>query len=303
MSESANAPDPTALGASMASTMPEVTGAGPSAGAAPTPAPAAPALAAAPASPEVDAKGRPFDPAKFLPRKDRRGLWIPKSPGRFGRNGEKRPQPGQAPSPHPTSRQSELFGAASPSSPASAGASPSSGVSGGGAAGSYIPPEEPEPTPGAAEADAQAAEPEPEMGADDVAEVGCWLLYGVTGFWTGAPEEAEPPAKEHTRLRAVFAAYLKSKGIETRGFVAVALAFLGYGLRVFSKPKSREWAHARFGAGRRKTEPRPVTPEPPPADARASAPPPPPPARPSPVPPPSTPARAPAAFVLDLPRN
>jgi hypothetical protein len=241
------APDPAALGASMAQTMPPVTGA---------PAPAAPpaaanaetgAPAAAPASPEVDAKGRPFDPAKFLPKKNKAGLWMPKSPGRFG--GTKRPEslpPAQS-QPEPDlfqSAASTRSRSSSASSPASSPGSPSGGVG----SGSYIPPETDLPpppsstqsTPGAGKAEAPPAA-EPVGGADDVAAVAVDLLSEGVGLLTGAPEEAEPSTKEGARLRDVLGAYLRSKGVETRGVWAVVLAFAAWFVRTAKKPKTRAW--------------------------------------------------------------
>ncbi len=308
------APDPAALGASMAQTMPPVTGA------TATPAPSAetpPAPPAAPASSEVDAKGRPFDPTKFLvnretgrPKIDARGNYIPKSPGRYGRNGEKRPRPqppGQAATTAP-----ELFAtpdaASQSSASSSASAAPSLPSSLGGGAGSYIPPESelpPPPSstqsaPGASSAPKIEAAPEPEAGADDVAEVACDLLAEALGHMTGAPEEAEPSAKERARLNNVLGAYLRSKGIQTRGLGAVVLAFFAWLLRTAKKPKTRAWVRGQFaGKGSKPApadvidiEPRKASPAP--AQAIAPAP---------ETPPTPPPERGPAAYPVTLARR
>jgi hypothetical protein len=267
------APDPAALGESMAHTMPLITGADtpppPSSEpvpAAPTPeavsAPSAPAAsAAAPASVEVDAAGRPFDPAKHLRKKSvRTGLWLPKSPGRWhapGKGAPKSPRPPSAspssPNAAATASQPDLFGApASSGSPSASASSPGASPGSPAGAGSYLPPEEELPPPPAAEptaASAGTSEPgsqhEPVGGADDVAAVAVDLLSEGVGLVTGAPDEAEPSAKEGARLRSVLGAYLRSKGVETRGLWAVGLAFLAWLLRTSKKPKTREWVRAK----------------------------------------------------------
>ena len=245
------APDPAALGASMAQTMPPVTGA-------PAPAPAAPpaaanaetgAPAAAPASPEVDANGRPFDPARFLtdratgrPKLNAQGLYIPRSPGRYG--GKRRPE---SLPPAQSQTEPDLFQSAASSRSRSSAPASSPGSQAGGV-GSYIPPETELPpppsstqsTPGAGKAEPPPAA-EPVGGADDVAAVAVDLLSEGVGLLTGAPEEAEPSTKEGARLRDVLGAYLRSKGVETRGVWAVVLAFAAWFVRTAKKPKTRAW--------------------------------------------------------------
>lgn len=296
------APDPAALGASMSQTMPPVTGAA---------APAASAASSIPPAPEAtpipgvtrDGRGVPFDPAKHLKLSRKSGLWVPKSPGRFGVGGAKRPPPPSSP-PQPAKSaqgtEADLFSSSSvpPPSPASGSGSTSPG---GGA--SYIPPESDLPPPpadksaagaGAAKPQADPADAEPVAGADDVAEVACDLLAEGLGILTGAPEEAEPTAREGLRLRKVLGAYLDSKGIKTRGLGAVLLAFGAWMLRTVKKPKTREWARAQFRPKARpekrvSPDPEPATtatPEPAPAAADASP----------------APAR-PVPYVLSLPRR
>ena len=296
-----SAPDPTALGAAMAQSMPDVTGetkppapSAPPAPAAPTSATPAPSASAA--SPEVDANNRPFDPARFLtdkatgrPKVDARGLYIPKSPGR-GKGSKNKSSQAPAGATPPQTREPGLFDSAPPlSSSSSAGSASAPPSHGGGAAASFIPEEEP-PLPTSDQqtksdsAPKGDAPPEPEAGADDVAAVAVDLLAEGFGLVTGYPEEAEPGAKEGNRLRSVLGDYLRSKGIKTRGLGAVALAFGAWLLRTIRKPNTRKWARDQFTkkraasadiidveARRVSTEPA-AAPAPAPASPHASAP-------------------------------
>lgn len=245
------APDPLALGQSLAATMPPVTGGSAAPAATPPPPPAAESAPAdaAPLSPEVDSGGRPFDPARHVPKKNpKTGRWMPRSPGRSGRLGS-------ASSPSSSSAQS-AHGGTPPAEP-----SPSAPTA------SYIPTDIPEQpasaaAPGAGAPAAPALPVDPVASPEAVAEVYCRGLYSTFGTLTGAPEEAEPTAKEHANLSATLAAYIAARGWQTRGGWAVLLEILGYLFRTGAKPRTRErvavwWSKLRAP---KQAAPRPVAP-------------------------------------------
>lgn len=226
---------------------------------APSAAPA-PAAAAAPAgtpgaAPEVDALGRPFDPAKFSPKKDSRGRWVNKNAGRKPSN----------PAAASTSGKSYVAPDAPPAGDPAA-----------------VPPDA--GPPGSAGTAAAA----PTIAADRfdlAAEMYCRAGYSVLdGVFSGGGEWLPENDAEHVALRGALATYLRHKKTDDLPpGLALALATATYSAKRFSRPNTLTrlrlfgyWVRARVYAwrtGRALADLPPPTPPAPAADAAAPLPP------------------------------
>lgn len=99
------------------------------------------------------------------------------------------------------------------------------------------------------------------------AEVGCRVVYTLSGAIFNAFEDCEPAAREHDQLRKSLAAYIRSKGWTATAGWAIFLEFCGYLLRLVRKPGPSKQLRAWF-ADWRASQATPVAPvqvEPPPA--------------------------------------
>lgn len=148
-----------------------------------SPAPAPSPAAAAPV--QTDAIGRPFDGAKFFPRKDSLGRWVHRGVGR-------KPANGAAPKPTAAKPSPEAPPAGTPTEPQPAGQS-------------FI---APDPAPAAAVASG------PDR-YDLAADMYCRAFYSMAdSILAGKGEWAPDNDAEHEQLRAASAAYMRAKGME-----------------------------------------------------------------------------------------
>lgn len=182
-------------------TEPKAT-AGSTSAAAPAPEPAPAGVPGA--APELDSIGRPFDSAKFAPRKDSKGRWINKNAGR------------------------------KPASPTAAGASGKS----------YVAPDAPPGHTAADPAATAAPGAIPGQPTADrfdlAAEMYTRAGYSVLdGVFAGNGEWLPESDAEHVALRGALATYLRHKQTDDLPpGLALSLALATYGARRFSKPNT-----------------------------------------------------------------
>lgn len=219
------------------------------------PAPAAPPAPAGPAEPppatagtpaEVDSYGRPFDPQKFAPRKDRKGRWINKNAGRPPKSAHAAAASGKsyvAPDPAP---------AGEPSAPA--------GPAGG-----------PAPAPAAPQSDRF------DLAAEIYARAGYSVLDGL---FSGDGEWLPESDGEHVAFRGALAAYLRHKGTDDLPpGAAFALAAATYAGKRITKPRTLSrlrlfswWLRSKIYAWRTGRSLDDLPPPAPPAPAAAAQP-------------------------------
>lgn len=174
-----------------------------------TPPPAAAAPSVSPpaipagvpgAAPEVDSLGRPFDAAKFAPKKDTRGRWVNKNAGR---------KPGSAPAATSTGK-------------------------------SFVAPDPDATPPAAAAAADGPATPATADRFDLAAEMYTRAAYSVAdGIFSGQGEWLPESDGEHVGLRQALATYLRHKGSDDLPpGVSLGLAVATYGAKRMSRPKT-----------------------------------------------------------------
>ena len=193
------------------STPPQTAAAAPTPAAAPAATTAeapAPAVTGVPGkTPDIDSLGRPFDPAKFSPKKDSKGRWVNKNAGR---------KPST-----PAAASSSGKSYVAPDATAAVNATGQPLPDGSGTAAT---------APGAVSADRF------DLAAEMYSRAGYSILDGV---FAGNGEWLPESDAEHVALRGALATYLRHKNTDDLPpGLALSLALATYGARRFSKPNT-----------------------------------------------------------------
>jgi len=185
----------------------------------------------------LDRIGRPFDPAKHLPRQHpRSGAWMPKG-GRKALTATTAPAvsapaaPAGPVSADPTEALGRAMAADMPpvsGAPAAApqvGKAPTRAAATPAPAGPFIAPE-PRAAP-AVDLDATDRTP-PALSPEATGELAARALYGVTGAFLGDHTKATATGAEHANIKAAGAAYARSVDLKIVGGLALVLTVLAY---------------------------------------------------------------------------